>query len=284
MLDEIDKMGHDFRGDPASALLEVLDPEQNGTFNDHYLEVDYDLSNVMFITTANTLNMPQPADGPDGDHAPLRLHGGREGRDFASASAAETDGEPRPQEASSTIEDAAMREMIRIYTREAGVRNLERELARLCRKAVTQDRQGRNGVGGGDAAEDLAGHARRAAVQIRACAEERDQVGVTTGLAWTEVGGDLLSIEAVHAARQGPHEDHRQAWRRDEGVRSTAATSYVRANAPRLGVKPPVFETIDIHVHVPEGATPKDGPSAGIAMVTSIVSVLTGIPCVAMWR
>ncbi|MCI4664103.1 MAG: endopeptidase La [Neomegalonema sp.] len=275
LLDEIDKMGHDFRGDPASALLEVLDPEQNGAFNDHYLEVDYDLSQVLFVTTANTLNMP----GPLMDRMELiRLSGYTEDEKVEIArrhllpKQLEAHG-LKPEEFELT--DDALMAAIRTYTREAGVRNLEREVARLCRKAVTKivKKEATKVVVGTDDLADLLGVSKFKF----GLAEERDEIGATTGLAWTEVGGDLLSIEAVKLPGKGRM---KTTGKLGDVMKESieAAASYVRANAPRLGVKPPVFETLDIHVHVPEGATPKDGPSAGVAMVTSIVSVLTEIP------
>ena len=275
LLDEIDKMGQDFRGDPASAMLEVLDPEQNATFVDHYLEVEYDLSNVMFITTANSYNMPSPlldrmeiislagyTEDEKREIAKQHLipkqianHGLRKG-EFA-------------------IADSALNEMIRTYTREAGVRNLEREIAKLARKAVTEivKKQGKTVEVTPEKLEEYLGVKR-----FRyGLAEKEDQVGVVTGLAWTSVGGDLLSIEALKLPGKGRM---KTTGKLGDVMKESieAAASYVRSISPELGVKPPKFEAIDIHVHVPEGATPKDGPSAGLAMVTSIVSVLTGIP------
>ena len=275
MLDEIDKMGQDFRGDPASALLEVLDPEQNNKFNDHYLEVDYDLSNVMFLTTANMLAMPTPLM----DRMEIiRLSGYTEEEkvEISRRHLLPKQLEAHGLEAEEfELTDAGLLEMIRTYTREAGVRNLERELARLCRKAVTRIVKGdveKVVIDKDDLADALGVSKFKYGL-----AEERDQIGATTGLAWTEVGGDLLSIEAVKLPGKGRM---KTTGKLGEVMKESieAAASYVRANAPRLGVKPPVFENIDIHVHVPEGATPKDGPSAGVAMVTSIVSVLTEIP------
>ncbi|MEO1505572.1 MAG: endopeptidase La [Pseudomonadota bacterium] len=275
LLDEIDKMGHDFRGDPASALLEVLDPEQNNTFNDHYLEVDYDLSNVMFITTANTLNMPAPLM----DRMEIiRLSGYTEDEKSEISKQHLIPKQMKDHgltEAEFELTDEALIEMIRTYTREAGVRNLEREIARLCRKAVTQIVKGdvTKVVVGPDNLDEMLGVKRFK----YGLAEDTDSIGTVTGLAWTEVGGDLLSIEAVQLPGKGRM---KTTGKLGDVMKESieAAASYVRANATQLGVKPPVFETTDIHVHVPEGATPKDGPSAGIAMVTSIVSVLTGIP------
>src|SRR5881275_3274350 len=276
LLDEIDKMGADFRGDPSSALLEVLDPEQNGTFNDHYLEVDYDLSNVMFITTANTLNIP----GPLMDRMEIiRIAGYTEdekveiARKHLIPNAIGKHGLD-PKEWS--IDDDALLLMIRRYTREAGVRNLERELSTLARKAV----------------KELMISKKTKVVKITEAnlpdylgvpkfrygeIEENDQVGVVTGLAWTDVGGELLTIEAAMMPGKGRMTVTGNL--RDVMKESiSAAASYVRMRAVAFGIEPPSFDKKDIHVHVPEGATPKDGPSAGVAMVTAIVSVMTGIP------
>ncbi|MGJ8584717.1 MAG: endopeptidase La [Marinosulfonomonas sp.] len=275
LLDEIDKMGQDFRGDPASAMLEVLDPEQNSTFVDHYLEVEYDLSNVMFLTTANSYNMP----GPLLDRMEiLPLAGYTEDE---KAEIARQHLIPKQikghglRKGEFSITDDALQEIIRTYTREAGVRNLEREIAKLTRKAVTQlvKKEATEVVVTSDSLEDLLGVKR-----FRyGLAEEEDQVGVVTGLAWTSVGGDLLSIEALRLPGKGRM---KTTGKLGDVMKESidAAASYVRSIAPSIGVKPPIFERVDIHVHVPEGATPKDGPSAGVGMVTSIVSVLTGIP------
>ena len=275
LLDEIDKMGQDFRGDPASAMLEVLDPEQNATFSDHYLEVEYDLSNVLFFTTANSYNMPRPLlDRME----IIAISGYTEDEKIEIAKRHLL---PKQEKAHGlkagefAMEDAALQLIVRRYTREAGVRNLERELAKLCRKAITEIvKDGATAVTV-DAAklEEYLGAPRFK----YGLAEEADQVGVTTGLAWTEVGGDLLSIEALKLPGKGRM---KTTGKLGDVMKESieAASSYVRSKSPELGVKPPVFEKIDIHVHVPEGATPKDGPSAGIAMVTSIVSVLTNIP------
>ena len=275
LLDEIDKMGQDFRGDPASALLEVLDPEQNNTFVDHYLEVEYDLSNVMFITTANSYNMP----GPLMDRMeiiPLAGYTEDEKREIAKQHLL-----PKQIAANGLkkgefkVSDEALTHVIRYYTREAGVRNLEREIAKLARKAVTEILKGK--VKSVDVtpakAEEYLGVQRHR----YGLAEKEDQVGVVTGLAWTSVGGDLLQIEALKLPGKGRM---KTTGKLGDVMKESieAAASYVRSISPDLGVKPPKFEAIDIHVHVPEGATPKDGPSAGLAMVTSIVSVLTGIP------
>ncbi len=275
LLDEIDKMGMDFRGDPSSALLEVLDPEQNSTFMDHYLEVEYDLSNVMFVTTSNTLNIP-PAllDRME----IIRIAGYTEeekmeiGKRHLVPKVMENHALDKKE---FEITDEAIYEAIRRYTREAGVRNLEREINTIARKAV----------------KDLMISKKK---KIRVTpevvnqylgvqkfkhgeAEREDQVGVVTGLAWTEVGGELLTIEALMMPGKGKMTVTGNL--KDVMKESiSAASSYVRSRAPSIGVKPPVFDKKDIHVHVPEGATPKDGPSAGIAMVTAIVSVMTGIP------
>jgi len=275
LLDEIDKMGQDFRGDPASALLEVLDPEQNNTFVDHYLEVEYDLSNVMFITTANSYNMP----GPLMDRMeiiPLAGYTEDEKREIAKQHLL-----PKQIAANGLkkgefkVTDAAMTHVIRYYTREAGVRNLEREIAKLARKAVTEILKGKvkSVEVTPEKAEEYLGVQRHR----YGLAEKEDQVGVVTGLAWTSVGGDLLQIEALKLPGKGRM---KTTGKLGDVMKESieAAASYVRSISPDLGVKPPKFENIDIHVHVPEGATPKDGPSAGLAMVTSIVSVLTGIP------
>ncbi|MSP81548.1 MAG: endopeptidase La [Alphaproteobacteria bacterium] len=275
LLDEVDKMGADWRGDPASALLEVLDPEQNQAFNDHYLEVDYDLSDVMFVTTANTTRIPPALL----DRMELiRLSGYTEDEKVKIAERhliskqRKTNG-LRPSEW--TITDGALRDLIRYYTREAGVRSLEREIGNLQRKAVK---------------EIVAKKKKRIAVTQRSLpryagvrrhrygeAELENLVGVTTGLAWTEVGGELLSIEALVLPGKGKMTiTGKLGDVMQESVQ--AAKSWVRSRSISLGIIPPVFERKDIHIHVPEGATPKDGPSAGIAMCVSIVSALTGIP------
>ena len=275
LLDEIDKMGHDFRGDPASALLEVLDPEQNGTFADHYLEVDYDLSDVMFVTTANSLNMP----GPLLDRMEIiRIPGYTEDEKVEIArrhlipKVLENHG---LKEGEWTITDAGLRDLIRYFTREAGVRNLEREIARLARKAVREleTAKAENVEVTPDTLSEYAGVRKYRFGEI----DDDDQVGVVTGLAWTEVGGDILTIEAVKMPGKGrmtPTGNLKDVMK--ESV--SAAASYVRARSIEFGVKPTIFDKTDIHIHVPEGATPKDGPSAGVAMATAIVSVLTGIP------
>ena len=274
LLDEIDKMGQDFRGDPASAMLEVLDPEQNATFVDHYLEVEYDLSNVMFLTTANSYNMPSPLLDRM-EIIPLAGYTEDEKREIARQHLIPKQIKNHGlKKGEFTLSDAALNFVIRHYTREAGVRNLERELAKLARKAVTEILKGKHKTVEVDEAkvEEYLGVKR-----FRyGLAEKEDQVGVVTGLAWTSVGGDLLQIEALKLPGKGRM---KTTGKLGDVMKESieAASSYVRSISPEIGVKPPKFEKVDIHVHVPEGATPKDGPSAGIAMVTSIVSVLTGI-------
>ncbi len=275
LLDEIDKMGQDFRGDPASAMLEVLDPEQNSTFVDHYLEVEYDLSNVMFITTANSYNMP----GPLLDRMeiiPLSGYTEDEKREIAKGHLVpkQTEGHAL-KKGEFSVTDGALMEMIRTYTREAGVRNLEREIAKLARKAVTEIVK-KTAKTVEVTEEKLEGYLGVKRYRY-GLAESTDQVGVVTGLAWTSVGGDLLQIEALRLPGKGRM---KTTGKLGDVMKESidAAASFVRSISPELGVKPPKFETMDIHVHVPEGATPKDGPSAGLAMVTSIVSVITGIP------
>ncbi|MCW8861199.1 MAG: endopeptidase La [Rhodospirillales bacterium] len=275
LLDELDKMGNDWRGDPASALLEVLDPEQNNSFSDHYLEVDYDLSDVMFVCTANTLRMPAPLlDRME----MLRISGYTEDEKVEIARRHLIDKQTEAaglKKGEWSISDGALRDLIRYYTRESGVRSLEREIANLCRKGVTEIvREGTQSVKLTSRNLEKYAGVRKFRFGV---AEEDDLVGVVTGLAWTEVGGELLSIESVMLPGKG-------------GIKHTgklgdvmtesiqAARSFVHSRAASFGVKPTVFKTKDIHVHVPEGATPKDGPSAGVGMVTSIVSVLTGIP------
>ncbi|MBP1850635.1 endopeptidase La [Rhizobium halophytocola] len=275
LLDEIDKLGQDYRGDPSSALLEVLDPEQNSTFMDHYLEVEYDLSNVMFITTANTLNIP----GPLMDRMEIiRIAGYTEDekREIAKRHLlpkAIKEHALQPEEFS--VSDDALMAIIQQYTREAGVRSFERELMKLARKAVTEIIKGNVKSVEVTAANihDFLGVPRFRHGE----AEGEDQVGVVTGLAWTEVGGELLTIEGVMMPGKGRMTvtgNLKEVMK--ESI--SAAASYVRARAVDFGVKPPLFDKTDIHVHVPEGATPKDGPSAGIGMATAIVSIMTGIP------
>jgi len=275
LLDEIDKLGADFRGDPSSALLEVLDPEQNASFNDHYLEVDYDLSDVMFVTTANSLRMPQPLM----DRMEIiRIPGYTEDEKVEIAKRhlvskqLEANGLKKDEW---SISDDGLLDLVRYYTREAGVRSLEREIANLTRKAIKEIVSGkakqikvtrRN-------LEKYAGVRRFRYGEV----EAEDLVGVVTGLAWTEVGGELLSIEAVVMPGKGAISSTGKLGDvMQESVQ--AARSYVRSRLIAYGIKPPDFNKKDIHVHVPEGATPKDGPSAGVAMLTSIVSALTGIP------
>ncbi len=275
LLDEVDKLGADWRGDPSSALLEVLDPEQNSTFNDHYLEVDYDLSDVMFVTTANSLRMPQPLM----DRMEIiRLPGYTEDEKIEIAKRHLI---PKQTEAHSlkkgewSISEDALRDLIRYYTREAGVRAMEREIASLARKVVK---------------EIVTRKATKVAITRRSLekylgvrrfrfgeAESEDMVGVVNGLAWTEVGGEILTIESVLLPGKG---NVKQTGKLGDVMQESvqAALSYVRSRSITFGIKPNLFEKSDIHVHVPEGATPKDGPSAGIAMATSIVSALTGIP------
>ncbi len=274
LLDEIDKMGSDFRGDPAAALLEVLDPEQNSTFNDHYLEVDYDLSNVMFVTTANTLNIP-PALMDRMEI--IRIAGYTEPEKVEIARRHLIPGQQQAHGLEAhefSINDEALQLLIRRYTREAGVRNLEREIAKLARKAVkeilTSDHKSVQVTV--DNVESYLGVPKFRYGE----AELDDQVGVVTGLAWTEVGGEILTIEG--AIMPGKGKMSVTGNLRDVMKESIqAANAYVRSRSVDFGIPPSLFERKDIHVHVPEGATPKDGPSAGVAMVTAIISVLTGI-------
>lgn len=276
LLDELDKMSMDFRGDPASALLEVLDPEQNNSFNDHYLEVDYDLSDVMFVATANSLNIP----GPLLDRMEvIRLAGYTEDEKFHIAERYLIDKQVSAsglKEKEIHINEVAIRDVIRYYTREAGVRGLEREISKLCRKVVKQillepatkkiNITSRN-------LEKFLGVRR-----FRfGSAEENDQIGQVTGLAWTEVGGELLTIEAVKMPGKGKHSVTGQLGDvMKESVQ--AAMSVVRSRVKALGLEPDFYNESDIHIHVPEGAVPKDGPSAGVGMCTALVSVLTNIP------
>jgi ATP-dependent Lon protease len=275
LLDEIDKIGNDYRGDPSSALLEALDPEQNPTFNDHYLEVDYDLSNVMFVTTANTLNIP----GPLLDRMEvIRISGYTEDEKMEIAKKyllLKQIKENGLKPGEWTVSDEALKDIIRYYTRESGVRSLEREISKLARKGVKDivtktkdtikiDEKNLN---------DYLGIKKFKYGEI----ENKDGTGIVTGLAWTEVGGELLTIESVIMPGKGKMEITGKLGEvMQESVK--AAKSFVRSRCLEYGIIPPVFEKKDIHIHVPEGATPKDGPSAGIAMVTSIVSSLTGIP------
>ena len=275
LLDEIDKMGQDFRGDPASAMLEVLDPEQNSTFVDHYLEVEYDLSNVMFLTTSNSYNMP----GPLLDRMeiiPLAGYTEDEKSEIAKQHLIDKQIKNHGLKASEfELADDGLSSIIRYYTREAGVRNLEREIAKVARKSLTKiiKKQAETERVTADNIDEFLG-----VKKFRyGLAEQNDQVGVVTGLAWTSVGGDLLHIEALKLPGKGRM---KTTGKLGDVMKESidAASSYVRSISPKIGVKPPKFDKIDIHVHVPDGATPKDGPSAGLAMVTSIVSVLTGIP------
>ncbi len=277
LLDEIDKLGNDWRGDPSSALLEVLDPEQNTSFNDHYLEVDYDLSDVMFVTTANSLDMPRPLlDRME----IIRLSGYTEDEKIEISKRhliPKIFAENAVKKDELTIQEDAIRDIIRYYTREAGVRNLERELSTIARKAVK---------------EILLSKGQKKKLEVTAQnlnkylgikrysfgeAEQQDHIGVTTGLAWTEVGGDILFIEAVDMPGKGKIT---QTGKLGEVMKESIETAYsvVRSHSKELGINPEVFEKTDIHIHVPEGATPKDGPSAGIAMYTTLVSVLTKTP------
>ena len=277
LLDEIDKLGNDWRGDPSSALLEVLDPEQNAAFNDHYLEVDYDLSDVMFVTTANSLDMPRPLlDRME----IIRLSGYTEDEKIEIAKRhliPKIFSENAVKESELTITEDAIRDIIRYYTREAGVRNLERELATIARKAVK---------------EILLAKGKKKKLEVSSKnldkylgvrrysygeAEQQDHIGVTTGLAWTEVGGDILFIEAVDMPGKGKIT---QTGKLGEVMKESIETAYsvVRSHSKDLGIDPEVFDKTDIHIHVPEGATPKAGPSAGIAMYTTLVSVLTKTP------
>ena len=275
LLDEIDKLGADWRGDPSSALLEVLDPEQNATFADHYLEVDYDLSDVMFVTTANSLRMPQPLM----DRMEIiRIPGYTEDEkvEIAKRHLVAKQGEAnglKPEEWQVT--DDALRDLIRYYTREAGVRSLEREIAKLARKAVMEivTKKSKKVAFTRKNLDKFAG----VRVFRYGETEAEDMVGVVTGLAWTEVGGEILTIESVLLPGKG---NLKYTGKLGDVMQESvsAALSYVRSRAPQFGIKPTLFEKRDIHVHVPEGATPKDGPSAGVAMATSLVSVMTGIP------
>ncbi len=274
LLDEIDKLGQDFRGDPSSALLEVLDPEQNNKFQDHYLELDYDLSDVMFVTTANSLDMPQPLlDRME----IIRLEGYTEDEKVEIAKRHLI---PKQMEAHGlkseelTYSDEALRGMIRHYTREAGVRTLERELAKVARKSLRQILEGKTekvGLTPENLNEFLGVRKFRYGM-----GEEEDQIGAVTGLAWTEVGGELLTIEAVTVPGKG---QIKTTGKLGEVMQESiqAAMSFVKARAPAYGVKPSIFARKDIHVHLPEGAVPKDGPSAGIGMVTAMISTLSGV-------
>ena len=275
LFDEIDKMGSDHRGDPSSALLEVLDPEQNNTFSDHYLDVDYDLSDVMFITTANSLNMQQPLlDRME----IIRIPGYTEDEKIEIATRhllPDTMTEHGLKKTEFTVKEEAIRDIIRYYTREAGVRSLKREIAQLARKALKKivSKEAKKITVSSKNIEEFLGVKKFRFGQT----DTEDQVGVVTGLAWTSVGGDILTIESVSMPGKGKMTVTGNL--KDVMKESiSAANSYVQARAPELGINPKVFRSTDIHVHVPEGATPKDGPSAGVGMITAMVSVLTGIP------
>ena len=275
LLDEIDKMGQDFRGDPASAMLEVLDPEQNSTFTDHYMEVEYDLSEVMFITTANSYNMPRPLLDRM-EIISLSGYTEQEKEEIANRHLYEKQKKSHGLKATEfELENSGLMNIIRHYTREAGVRNLERELSKICRKALTKiiKKEETKVIVNSDNIEAFLG-VKKFKFGL---AETDNQIGVSTGLAWTEVGGDLLSIEALMLPGKGRM---KTTGKLGDVMKESidAASSFVRSISPSIGIKPPLFEKMDIHVHVPEGATPKDGPSAGVGMVTAIVSVLTGIP------
>ena len=275
LLDEIDKLGQDFRGDPASALLEVLDPEQNSKFQDHYLELDYDLSDVMFVTTANSLDMPQALlDRME----IIRLEGYT---DDEKVEIARRHLIPKQLEAHGlkdgevVFDDSGLRSILRYYTREAGVRTLERELAKVSRKALRRILEGK--IEAVTITEDNLGDFLGVRRYRFGLGEEEDQIGAVTGLAWTEVGGELLTIEAVTVPGKGQIKTTGKLGEvMTESVQ--AAWSFVKARAPAYGVKPSIFARKDIHVHLPEGAVPKDGPSAGIGMVTALISTLTGVP------
>jgi len=276
LLDEVDKMGADFRGDPSAALLEVLDPEQNSTFNDHYLEIDYDLSEVMFITTANTMNIP----GPLLDRMEIiRISGYTEHEKLAIARRYLLPKQRKDhglKEKQLVMDDGALLEIIRYYTREAGVRSLSREIANVCRKVARE-----LVAGGGQDAIKIGRERIEHYLGVHkfhfGIAEEEDQIGVVTGLAWTEVGGELLQIETALMPGKGKLTVTGQLGEvMQESIQ--AALTYVRSRADQLGLKNDFHQKVDIHVHVPEGAIPKDGPSAGLAMATSMVSALTGIP------
>jgi ATP-dependent Lon protease len=277
LLDEIDKMSMDFRGDPSSALLEVLDPEQNHTFNDHYLEVDFDLSDVMFIATANSLNIPPPLlDRME----VIRIPGYTEDEKLNIATRYLVPKQIKAnglKKSELTIEEPVIREIIRFYTREAGVRNLEREISKICRKVVKkillETHRDKSITITSENLQEYLG-VRRFRYGL---AEEQDQIGQVTGLAWTEVGGELLTIEAALVSGKGKLIHTGQLG---EVMRESiqAAMTVVRSRAENLGVEPDFYQKYDFHIHVPEGATPKDGPSAGIGMCTALVSTLTKTP------
>ncbi len=274
LLDEIDKLGQDFRGDPASALLEVLDPEQNNKFNDHYLEIDLDLSDVMFVTTANSMNLPQALlDRME----IIRLEGYTEDEKLEIAKRHLVDKQIKAHGLKAgefALTEDGLRDLIRYYTREAGVRTLEREIAKLARKALRRilERKETSVTITPDNLADYSGVRK----YRHGIGEDENQIGAVTGLAWTEVGGELLTIEAVTVGGKG---QIRTTGKLGEVMSESiqAALSYVKARAPSYGIKPSIFNRKDVHIHLPEGAVPKDGPSAGIGMVTAIVSTLTGI-------
>lgn len=275
LLDEIDKLGQDFRGDPASALLEVLDPEQNSKFQDHYLEIDYDLSNIMFVCTANSLNLPQPLlDRME----IIRLEGYTEDEKVEIAERhliAKQVEQHGLKTGEFVLQQDALRDLIRYYTREAGVRTLEREIAKVARKALRRILEGKDKaiVVTPENLSDFSGVRKFR----HGVGEDEHQIGAVTGLAWTEVGGELLTIESVTVPGKGQIKTTGKLGEvMTESVQ--AAFSYVKARSPGYGIKPSIFHRKDIHIHLPEGAVPKDGPSAGIGMVTSIVSTLTGVP------
>ena len=274
MLDEIDKLGQDFRGDPASALLEVLDPEQNARFQDHYLELDIDLSDIMFVCTANSLNLPQALlDRME----IIRLEGYTEDEKVEIATrhllSKQIEAHGLKKGEFELTEDG-LRDLIRYYTREAGVRTLEREIARLARKSLRKILEGdaKSVVITPDNLSDFAGVRKFK----HGMSEEEAQIGAVTGLAWTEVGGELLTIESVTTPGKG---EIKTTGKLGEVMTESvaAALSFVKARAPSYGIKPSIFRSKNIHIHLPEGAVPKDGPSAGVGMVTSIVSSLSGV-------
>ena len=275
LLDEIDKLGQDFRGDPASALLEVLDPEQNGKFQDHYLELDLDLSDIMFVTTANSLNLPQPLlDRME----IIRLEGYTEDEKVEIATRHLLPKQVKDhglKDGEFELTEAGLRDLIRYYTREAGVRTLERELARLARKSLRRILEGKETsvTVTPDNLSDFAGVRKFK----HGMGEDEAQIGAVTGLAWTEVGGELLTIESVTTPGKG---EVKTTGKLGEVMNESvaAAFSFVKARAPHYGIKPSIFQRKNIHIHLPEGAVPKDGPSAGVGMVTSIVSTLSGVP------
>jgi ATP-dependent Lon protease len=275
LLDEIDKLGQDFRGDPASALLEVLDPEQNSKFQDHYLELDIDLSDIMFVCTANSLNLPQPLlDRME----IIRLEGYTEDEKVEIATRhliGKVVTEHGLKAGEFTLTEAGLRDLIRYYTREAGVRTLEREIARLARKSLRQilEKKVKSVTVTPENLAEFAGVQK----YRHGVSEVEAQVGAVTGLAWTSVGGELLTIESVTTPGKGEVKTTGKLGQvMNESV--AAAFSFVKARAPAYGIKPSIFNRKNIHIHLPEGAVPKDGPSAGVGMVTSIVSTLTGVP------